>query len=160
MRQVLINLLSNAAKFTPSGGSVSAEITLETDAAITITVRDTGIGISAPEDIDKVVAPFGRLQIARTSKIDGTGLGLALSKAIVEAHGARLALISEVGSGTAVSVHLPADRFVERAIARCCENPIRIGNPAHAGDEYRSIRRMGDHRSRCPPGCNPVAPGE
>src|ERR1700676_4828298 len=76
MRQVLVNLLSNAAKFTPSGGSARAEITSGADAEVTITVHDTGIGI-APEDIDKVIAPFGRHQVARTREIDGTGLGLA-----------------------------------------------------------------------------------
>jgi signal transduction histidine kinase len=131
MRQVLVNLLSNAAKFTPSGGSVNAEITVETDAAITITVRDTGIGI-APEDIDKVVVPFGRLRVARTSKTDGTGLGLALSKAIVEAHGGRLALISEVGSGTSVSVHLPAYRFVDVAAPATEKPPLVSGIPPRA----------------------------
>lgn len=122
MRQVLVNLLSNAAKFTPSGGSVRVEITSGADGEVTITVRDTGIGI-APEDIDKVIVPFGRHQVARTREIDGTGLGLAISKAIVEAHGGRLVLTSQVGLGTSVSVHLPGYRSVDAPAAEPLPDP-------------------------------------
>jgi signal transduction histidine kinase len=134
MRQVLINLLSNAAKFTPSGGSVRAEITSGTDGEVTIAVHDTGIGI-APEDIDKVVAPFGRLTVARTRPFEGTGLGLALSKAIVEAHGGRLVLTSQVGFGTSASVHLPGYRLVDvvtvtRQAARPAVTPLPTVDPA------------------------------
>jgi signal transduction histidine kinase len=131
MRQVLVNLLSNAAKFTPSGGSVRAEITSGADGEITITVHDTGMGI-APEDIDKVIAPFGRHQVARTRQIEGTGLGLALSKAIVEAHGGRLVLTSQVGSGTSVSVHLPGYRSVDAPAAEPLPDPELFRSQASA----------------------------
>jgi signal transduction histidine kinase len=112
MRQVLVNLLSNAVKFTPSGGSIRAEVTSGADGEVTMTVHDTGIGI-APEDIEMVTAPFGRLHVARTKQFEGTGLGLAISKAIVEAHGGRLVLTSQVGLGTSASVHLPGYRTVD-----------------------------------------------
>jgi signal transduction histidine kinase len=122
-RQVLVNLLTNAAKFTPSGGSVRTEIVLGAGGEITMTVHDTGMGI-APEDIDNVVVPFGRQKIARTSHIEGTGLGLALSKAIVEAHGGRLVIASRVGLGTSVSVHLPGDRSVDAANLTFASAPL------------------------------------
>ena len=136
MRQVLVNLLSNAVKFTPSGGSVRAEVTSGADGEVTMTVHDTGIGI-APEDIDTVIAPFGRLRISRTRHYEGTGLGLAISKAIVEAHGGRLVFSSQVGLGTSVSVHFPGYRSVdaptqifEPAAPPAAEPPADIAAPA------------------------------
>jgi len=133
MRQVLVNLLSNAVKFTPAGGSVRAEITSGADAEVTIIVHDTGIGI-APDDIDKVIAPFGRHQVARTTQFEGTGLGLAISKAIVEAHGGRLVLTSQVGLGTSVSVHLPGYRSADALAMEPLPDPTLFGTRAAAAE--------------------------
>jgi signal transduction histidine kinase len=112
MRQVLVNLLSNAVKFTPWGGNVVVKASVGADKGVIMSVLDTGIGIN-PADIDKVSLPFGRLKVHRTRHIEGTGLGLALSKAIVEAHGGRLVLESEVGVGTSASIQLPPSRTAQ-----------------------------------------------
>src|SRR3546814_3744520 len=88
MKQVLVNLLSNAVKFTPAGGRILLEATADGADGIVIEVADTGIGI-APEDIDKVMSPFGQVHEALNRNTQGTGLGLPLSKALVELHGGR-----------------------------------------------------------------------
>ena len=108
LRQVLINLLSNAVKFTPMGGRVSVDVSLGAE-GLQIAVSDTGIGI-APENIDRVLLPFGQVANALSRPHDGTGLGLSLSRRLVELHGGRLTVESEVGVGTTVTVSLPADR--------------------------------------------------
>ena len=109
LKQIVINLLSNAAKFTPAGGTVALTASLDAGSRLTIVVRDTGIGI-APEDLQKVFTPFTQLNANHSRKVQGTGLGLPLTKALVELHGGRLALESEPGKGTAVTVRFPARR--------------------------------------------------
>lgn len=111
MRQVFVNLLSNAIKFTPPGGSVQTGVLDYPEGELTVYVRDTGIGIPRGE-LRTVMEPFGRLRSRRTGQSEGTGLGLALSKAIVEAHDATIRLESTVGAGTTVFVHLPRARIV------------------------------------------------
>ncbi|WP_296718051.1 ATP-binding protein [Tistrella sp.] len=113
MKQVLLNLLSNAVKFTEPGGRVTLAAVPGRDGGMDITVTDTGIGI-APEDLPKVLTPFGQIESALSRRFEGTGLGLPLSKAIVELHGGRLLLDSRPGQGTTVTVHLPAARVVGR----------------------------------------------
>jgi PAS domain S-box-containing protein len=111
VKQILINLLSNAIKFTPEGGSVT--ISAERDAfdAIHLAVADTGIGI-ARESLETVLKPFGQVDSALSRKHPGTGLGLPLTKSLVELHGGRLDLDSELGKGTTVVVHFPHERLV------------------------------------------------
>src|SRR3546814_2941925 len=106
MKQVLVNLLSNAVKFTPAGGRILLEATADGADGIVIEVADTGIGI-APEDIDKVMSPFGQVHEALNRDTQGTGLGLPLSKALVELHGGRLTLDSTPGKGTRARIALP-----------------------------------------------------
>jgi CheY-like chemotaxis protein/anti-sigma regulatory factor (Ser/Thr protein kinase) len=110
IRQVLINLLNNAVKFTPDGGHVRLEVmllTLESNQEyVRIKVTDTGIGI-APENIDKLFKPFIQIDSALNRKYEGTGLGLALVKQIVELHGGRVELTSELGVGSCFTVDLP-----------------------------------------------------
>ena len=113
MKQVLLNFLSNAVKFTEPGGRVTLAAVPGRDGGMDITVTDTGIGI-APEDLPKVLTPFGQIESALSRRFEGTGLGLPLSKAIVELHGGRLLLDSRPGQGTTVTVHLPAARVVGR----------------------------------------------
>ncbi len=110
MKQVLINLLSNAVKFTPSGGRVT--ISAATDGGdLTLAVTDTGIGM-APEDLATALQPFGQIDSRLARKYQGTGLGLPLTKAMVELHGGSLELISAPGQGTTALVRLPAERIL------------------------------------------------
>jgi PAS domain S-box-containing protein len=107
--QMLINLLGNAVKFTPRGGEVAVTARLGEDGGIVLAVSDTGIGI-APENLAKVLAPFGQVDSPLARRHQGTGLGLSLTKAMAELHGARLELDSEPGRGTTVTILLPPER--------------------------------------------------
>ncbi|MBI3677346.1 MAG: PAS domain S-box protein [Proteobacteria bacterium] len=109
--QILVNLLSNAFKFTPAGGSVTLSAGVCPDGSFAVTVRDTGIGI-AEADLEKVLSPFGQVESAFSRNHQGTGLGLPLAKSLAELHGGTLALESVVDHGTAVTVTLPAERVV------------------------------------------------
>ena len=106
LRQVLLNLLSNAVKFSEPGGSVSIAATRAAGGSLTIEVADTGIGMSANE-IPTAFAPFGQVDSRLSRRYEGTGLGLPLSKAIVELHGGTIAVDSTPGKGTTVIVTLP-----------------------------------------------------
>ncbi|MDE2228040.1 MAG: PAS-domain containing protein [Alphaproteobacteria bacterium] len=107
IRQVLLNLLSNAIKFTPADGTVT--ITARPGAgAVEIAVGDTGIGMAAA-DIPKALEPFGQIANAMTRAHEGTGLGLPLSKSLVELHGGQFSIKSAPGQGTTVTVTLPVD---------------------------------------------------
>ncbi len=113
LKQVLLNLLTNAIKFTPSGGSVNLSAGRERDGVV-FRVADTGVGISA-EDLPRIGRRFEQVDNALTRKGEGTGLGLALSRALVELHGGTLEIESAIGKGTTVSVWLPATVTKERA---------------------------------------------
>lgn len=107
--QILLNLLSNAIKFTPTGGRVALRASIDGDGAYRLSVSDTGIGMSA-EDQQIALAPFGQVDSSLTRRYEGTGLGLPLSKALVELHGGRLEIDSAPDAGTTVHVVLPAER--------------------------------------------------
>ena len=109
IKQVLLNLLTNSVKFTPAGGHIAVVARRELDGEAVIEVADTGIGI-APEDIPTALSPFGQVDSKLSRRYEGTGLGLPLSRAMVELHGGRLTLTSTVGVGTVVAVRLPAAR--------------------------------------------------
>jgi PAS domain S-box-containing protein len=111
LRQIVLNLLSNSVKFTPEGGRVTIAASADLKRGLTLTVADTGIGI-ASEDIFKALAPFGQVDSSLSRKHNGTGLGLPLSRALVEAHGGTLALDSQIGKGTRVTVTFPAARMM------------------------------------------------
>ena len=116
MRQILLNLLSNAVKFTPEGGHVFLTIGIE-GGGVALTITDTGIGIAA-DDIPTALARFGQIDSRLTRKYEGAGLGLPLTKHLVEMHGGTLALKSEVGVGTTVTVQFGRERVVEREAVR------------------------------------------
>jgi signal transduction histidine kinase len=107
-KQMLLNLLSNACKFTPPHGRIECSVSID-DAAIRFAVTDTGIGIPA-EDLEQVLRPFVQVESSLSRRHEGTGLGLALVKMMAELHGGRLHLESEVGRGTTATVALPLSR--------------------------------------------------
>ena len=109
IRQMVLNLLSNAIKFTPSGGRVEVAARRMDDGGIVIAVADSGIGI-AKDDVEKALTPFTRLESRRAHMHDGAGIGLSLTRFLVELHGGRLAIESQVGAGTRVSLYFPATR--------------------------------------------------
>ncbi len=105
-KQMLLNLLSNAMKFTPPGRSIIVTATSRADRGVTIAVADSGIGIAAA-DIPKALADYSQVDNAETRRHDGTGLGLPIVNALMKLHGGSLTLESEVGMGTTVSLHFP-----------------------------------------------------
>ncbi|MET0591274.1 MAG: ATP-binding protein, partial [Polyangiaceae bacterium] len=112
-KQVLFNLVSNAVKFTPEAGSVAVVATLKSAGVLQLLVSDTGIGIRR-EDFGKLFAEFQQLDSGAARLYQGTGLGLALSKKIVERQGGAITVESEVGMGSTFTVTLPlVERIVE-----------------------------------------------
>jgi signal transduction histidine kinase/PAS domain-containing protein len=110
LKQVLLNLLSNALKFTPKGGAVTVQARADGSGGLSFMVKDTGIGIDS-KDFDKIFRPFGQVDSSLTRKFEGTGLGLPLTKGLVELHGGTIMLESEVGRGTCVTISLPKRRI-------------------------------------------------
>jgi signal transduction histidine kinase len=113
IKQILLNILSNAVKFTPVGGRVTLRIE-HTSEALALIVEDTGIGI-APGDIATALRPFGQVENGFARKYQGTGLGLPLAKAMTEAHGGALEIKSVPTRGTTVTIRLPAWRLAAPA---------------------------------------------
>ncbi len=111
LRQILINLLSNAVKFTPAGGEVRMEIRRPDAAAIEIVIADTGIGMAATE-IPRAFESFVQLESGLARTAEGTGLGLPLTRALIEQHDGTIGISSEPGRGTTVTVRLPAGRLI------------------------------------------------
>ena len=110
LKQVVLNLLSNSVKFTPQGGKVTLTAEhLVAEKQVIIRVRDTGVGI-APKDIAKVMATFGQVENKLSRRYEGTGLGLPLSKKLVELMGGTFDIQSKEGSGTVVSIILPTTK--------------------------------------------------
>jgi two-component system, cell cycle sensor histidine kinase PleC len=105
LKQILLNLLTNAVKFTPAGGQlgISAAVTEEN---LHLYVTDTGIGI-APKDLARLARPFEQIENQMAKTKEGTGLGLALTKSLIEMHSGRLEVDSKLGEGTKVTVILP-----------------------------------------------------
>jgi PAS domain S-box-containing protein len=110
LRQILLNLLSNAIKFTPEGGQVIVSTAIEETGEVAIRVRDTGVGMSK-EDIETALKPFRQLATSRRER-EGTGLGLPLTKALVEANRAAFSIDSAVNQGTLVKVTFPTTRVL------------------------------------------------
>ena len=109
LKQVVLNLLSNAVKFTPEGGDIVVALSREDDDRLRVAVTDTGIGIAA-EDLGRLARPFEQVEGQHSKTTQGTGLGLALTKSLIELHGGTLTLDSEPGRGTTVSFDLPIRR--------------------------------------------------
>ena len=109
LRQILINLLNNAVKFTPNGGEVSLEVSLDCfldQPILNFMIKDTGIGI-AKEDLPKLFQSFVQIDSRLARQYEGTGLGLALVERLAKLHGGRVSVSSNVGQGSCFAVHLP-----------------------------------------------------
>ncbi|HVV28856.1 MAG TPA: ATP-binding protein [Rhizomicrobium sp.] len=115
-KQVLLNLCSNAIKFTPPGGTVHVAADYLDDGGFLMKVKDTGIGMS-PEQIPVALEPFRQIASPFARNTEGTGLGLALVKSLVECHDGRLEIESAPAKGTTVRVILPPHRAVHRRTA-------------------------------------------
>ena len=113
LKQILINLLTNAVKFTERGGEIEVSGRQEADGDIVLAVRDTGIGI-AEDQIPKVLEPFGQARNAYMAGESGTGLGLPITRSLVNLHGGSLSIDSTLGVGTTVTIRLPAFRVVQQ----------------------------------------------
>ena len=111
IKQVVLNLVSNAIKFTPEGGTVTLKVETDDEGRFVLSVTDTGIGIGAA-DIAKVLEPFVQVENIMTRRHEGAGIGLSLSKRLVELHGGTLKLESELGVGTTVTVRFPPARTI------------------------------------------------
>ena len=107
LKQLIMNLLSNAIKFTPPGGSVETTVKSIGNDQVSISVKDTGIGMTA-EEIAIALIPFGQVDGGRSRQREGTGLGLPIAKALAELHGGNMDIVSEKGRGTQVTIILPA----------------------------------------------------
>lgn len=111
LRQCLVNLLSNALKFTPEGGEVAVAAWVGPGGGLCFAVTDAGIGM-AQEKIDAALEPFRQLDGSLARRFEGAGLGLSIAKSLVELHGGTLRIASAVGKGTTVTIALPAARTV------------------------------------------------
>lgn len=136
MRQVLLNVLSNATKFTPAGGRIEVTAGLEPGGSLAVTISDTGIGID-PRQIERVFEPFRQLERVENRRFGGTGLGLAISRNIMRLHGGDVTIAPRDDGGTAVRITLPPDRVLADA-------------PAHQG------RLLGEAVSRSPAAGEPL----
>lgn len=143
-KQILYNLLSNAVKFTLEGGQVAlcAKPKQGTESVggdfVQISVSDTGIGI-APEDYDKVFAEFQQVDDSYSRKQEGTGLGLALSKKLVELHGGELSFSSEKGKGSTFFFSIPLVHRADEAVKAALTRDIAVENGNNGGPDRELI---------------------
>lgn len=110
LRQVVLNLISNAIKFTPAGGQIQVSLRTGQDIGVEFVVTDTGVGIPA-EDLERVLRPFEQVERALTRSHGGAGLGLSYAVKIIELHGGVLSLESKRGEGTSARFNLPPSRM-------------------------------------------------
>ena len=131
VKQILINLLGNAIKFTPQGGEVHLTAKPVEDNLVALSVADTGIGIP-PEHLATALAAFGQVDNPLTRAQQGTGLGLPIVKSLVELHGGRFAIESEIGKGTKVIAQLPALTQAQRDMIAAAEGAVGEAGGAEA----------------------------
>ena len=140
-KQILLNLISNAVKFTERGGKVTVSAAIET-ACIVLTVEDTGVGISA-EDLKKIGRPFFQARGTYDRRHDGTGLGLSIVRGLIDLHGGGFEVVSEVGKGTRCTVRLPWNCETARPLAKPAA-PSNIERPSFeraAGAPEKSMKK-------------------
>jgi PAS domain S-box-containing protein len=137
LRQILVNLLENAVKFTPEGGAIGLKVAGDMERKVVhFTVWDTGIGISE-EEIGQLFQPFGQLDSRLSRHYEGTGLGLMLARRLTEMHGGCISVESEVGKGSRFTVSLPWKREEESGGVRAWQGeedttvPASTYSPSH-----------------------------
>ena len=149
MRQVVLNLLTNAIKFTPQGGSITVKVGWTGAGGQYVAIRDTGPGIP-PEEIEVVLSSFGRGTMAQKNADEGSGLGLPIVKGLVELHGGTFTLKSEVRVGTEVIFILPPSRVID-ALPQIDEsepaNSRQHAGSAPSGTERLKLRLGGRRRA-------------
>jgi PAS domain S-box-containing protein len=111
VKQIALNILSNAIRFTPSGGQIVVSTSYEVNGSVVLRIRDTGIGMSKSE-LEQAMKPFRQVSGGTRQKGDGTGLGLPLTKAMVEANRAAFSIQSEPSRGTLVEITFPSPRVL------------------------------------------------
>ncbi|TPW27917.1 ATP-binding protein [Pararhizobium mangrovi] len=111
LKQIALNLLSNAIRFTPAGGQIVVSTIADSDGGVTLRIRDTGVGMSEKE-LEQALKPFRQVSGASRPRGDGTGLGLPLTRAMVEANYARFAITSAPQEGTLITITFPAQRVL------------------------------------------------
>ncbi|MBI3706952.1 MAG: PAS-domain containing protein, partial [Proteobacteria bacterium] len=149
LKQVFINLLTNSIKYNRPEGTVKITSRLDDDGGLTIAVADTGVGI-AGADLEAVMEPFRQVDNSYNRKHEGTGLGLPLTKRLIELHGGTIAIDSTVGAGTTVTVRLPAERVraqiapaADRATTSAPEDrELLLLRAAPADAANRSLQRI------------------
>jgi signal transduction histidine kinase len=130
IKQILLNLLSNAIKFSREGGKIRIRLTAEPAGQAVVEVEDQGIGMTEDEQ-ERALQPFGQAKPATTRSYGGTGLGLPITKGLVEAHGGTLTIVSRAGEGTIVRIALPIEPI--QPIQRVLE-PAGPPQPVSPGD--------------------------
>jgi len=125
IKQVMLNLIGNAIKFTPEGGRVDVTAAVQENGELYIDVKDTGIGMTKDE-IKKAMQPFGKVDTAFSSMKAGTGLGLTIVDSLVSLHGGRLEITSESGKGTLVRVVLPAFRVIRNTPHQSGDSHLKV----------------------------------
>ncbi|MDX2158921.1 MAG: ATP-binding protein [Hyphomicrobiaceae bacterium] len=147
IRQVCLNLLSNALKFTPKGGTVTIQLAATADGGQLMSVKDTGPGIPKDE-IPKVLQVFGQGSLAHQTAEGGTGLGLPIVQNLVELHGGQFELLSELRKGTEARVTLPRQRVMQPV------GPLQpLGRERHGpgrGERVAATSPSGEGRRRAP----------
>jgi two-component system cell cycle sensor histidine kinase PleC len=123
LKQILLNLISNAIKFTGSGGSVAVTVRRTSDGGVAFEVKDTGVGMTADE-IGVALENFGQVDAGLGRRHEGTGLGLPLARRLAELHGGSLHIDSAKGHGTTVTVTLPAVRASDKSGAVLAAEPL------------------------------------
>ncbi len=113
LKQILINILSNAVKFTHGKGRITIETMARPDGYVSLTITDTGLGMT-PQELEIAKRPFGQVESSLSRSNEGTGLGLPISIALVRLHGGSLRIDSQKGKGTRVSIDLPTQQLWER----------------------------------------------
>ncbi len=149
IRQVCLNLLSNALKFTPVGGRITLTVSQLADGGQRLSIRDTGHGIPADE-LPKVMQAFGQGSLAHETAEGGTGLGLPIVKSLAELHGGTFELISELRRGTEAIVTIPPERVLTSVA------PLQpLGEERHRQQRVGPIQRQ----PRMRPGARVAASG-
>jgi two-component system, cell cycle sensor histidine kinase PleC len=140
MRQICLNLISNALKFTPKGGRVTVTVETDDDGGQLISVRDTGPGIPA-EEIPRVLQAFGQGSLAHETAEGGTGLGLPIVQSLIELHGGTFELLSELRKGTEAIVRLPKTRVLNKMAPVKISQSERPGRGSHVEGQSISTRQ-------------------